>query len=662
MIRRIAILWLLGFALWCSFSHATGPFDDDDDSLFDDTPAQAKAEKPLPGTPTTSRMTADAVHEAQTLRSGNTFEFCTNPPRLPSRRTVELCPLADRAPGCEALKARCAQWLKPPAPPTAPPSWLGSIARAGVWVLLALVIVVVITVIVRAILATRRDQQLSDQVPMLEAPGPEMLPTDAAFPGLDDAEATLRLGDQRVERGEVLAGLALYLAAALRSLEKRGWIERQADRTNGEYVRSCQDPAAQRFLRSVVRDVERVTYGGHSPDRPAIANTRSYVVELLKVTIAALTIMLLTSCSSSPSPSRLERPVTDPNGFQLPRRILEKQGWTVDTVRRPLEQLKPGDLADRTLFLNLNSVRPTEASWTHIFAWIEDGGRLIVIGDEDHLPKELGTPMGRMAIKSTVVIDPTLGRHDPRAIPVRVDLVDNSTLVPHTPKVSGPSVTSSTNTIAQYDTSEAYATVVNMGRGSVLVIANHELFVNLGMAFDDHVAAFMTLMQFDPHRHLSLVSEKENGMPSNPMSALAKAGFRLAMIQAFIAIVTLFLAVGWRLTRAQSSRQDIRRAFIEHVEAVGGLYARARASRHALRAFARFVEDRLRGRTQRGHADVAETLAALSGQPRAFCEDVWAYSRHAGAGRGDTRRDLHYLRALVGLYRDAVRQTHEKQA
>ena len=58
-----------------------------------------------------------------------------------------------------------------------------------------------------------------------------------------------------------------------------------------------------------------------------------------------------------------------------------------------------------------------------------------------------------------------------------------------------------------------------------------------------------------------------------------------------------------------------RRAFAEHVEAVGALYARTRNAPHALAAYARFADERLRARMPRGTGDVAAFLASRAGMP-----------------------------------------------
>ena len=53
----------------------------------------------------------------------------------------------------------------------------------------------------------------------------------------------------------------------------------------------------------------------------------------------------------------------------------------------------------------------------------------------------------------------------------------------------------------------------------------------------------------------------------------------------------LWFAVGVRQARPKPSQPPRRRAFSEHVEAVGALYARTRNAAHALAAFSRFADD-----------------------------------------------------------------------
>ena len=144
--------------------------------------------------------------------------------------------------------------------------------------------------------------------------------------------------------------------------------------------------------------------------------------------------------------------------------------------------------------------------------------------------------------------------------------------------------------------------------------------------------------------------------PSTPIAALLRAGLGLGLAHAAVFAVVLFLAAGSRLARPRPSAPPRRRAFAEHVEAVGALYARAGGARHALAAFAGFADQRLRARMPRGGGDVAAFLAAGAGLPRQACQRTWEramQSRSKGPARGD---ELAILRELCALFAAATAQ------
>ena len=78
---------------------------------------------------------------------------------------------------------------------------------------------------------------------------------------------------ERAGRGDNATALQLYLAASLRALSSRGALRIAADRTNGEYVRGCSDALAKPALRDIVREVDRVQFGGEAAGPTGVAQT-----------------------------------------------------------------------------------------------------------------------------------------------------------------------------------------------------------------------------------------------------------------------------------------------------------------------------------------------------------------------------------------------------
>jgi hypothetical protein len=159
---------------------------------------------------------------------------------------------------------------------------------------------------------------------------------------------------------------------------------------------------------------------------------------------------------------------------------------------------------------------------------------------------------------------------------------------------------------------------------------------------------------FSGNRVAFLKKRAAESAGGGPVGAMMKAGFGSALLHALVASLLLFTAVGYRLTAPAALRPDRRRAFVEHIRAVAGLYQRTRATRHALAAFRRFAEERLRQRMPHWEQDVASYIASRSGEPREYCASVWEYARAADAAQPRQASDLEHLRALIRLYRSAA--------
>jgi hypothetical protein len=102
-----------------------------------------------------------------------------------------------------------------------------------------------------------------------------------------------------------------------------------------------------------------------------------------------------------------------------------------------------------------------------------------------------------------------------------------------------------------------------------------------------------------------------------------RAGLGLALVHGLIAVFLLYLAVGVRLTAPTPTPPPRRRAFAEHVTATGLFYSRMKAAPHALAAFARWVDERVRASAPRGTTDPAAWVAARTGRDPEETARVW---------------------------------------
>jgi hypothetical protein len=218
------------------------------------------------------------------------------------------------------------------------------------------------------------------------------------------------------------------------------------------------------------------------------------------------------------------------------------------------------------------------------------------------------------------------------------------------------SLPQSSERVAWFDDGAIYAAVVPHGKGRVVAIASDELLTNAGLARPGSAAVALAILS-NAGRPEFKIAPPEGGIapPTTPMSAMSRAGLGLGMVHALLAAVVLFLAVGSRLARPRPATPPLRRAFAEHVEAMGALYARTDNGQHALAAYARFVEERLRARMPRGASDIAAFLASRARLPFDVCERVWkrANAPDTGAPAADA---LIVLKELAAVYAAATAQ------
>jgi hypothetical protein len=210
--------------------------------------------------------------------------------------------------------------------------------------------------------------------------------------------------------------------------------------------------------------------------------------------------------------------------------------------------------------------------------------------------------------------------------------------------------------VATFEDGKTYAAIWRHGAGTVLGLGNDDLLTNAGLARPGNPRALVRLLG-NLHRTRFRVARPEDGItpPSNPVSALVDAGLGKALVHALGAVAILFLAFGTRQGRPRLTPPPARRAFAEHVEATGALYARTRLATHALRAYARYADSRLRPLMPRGTNDPAAFLASRTQMQQEECARIWRRATSAGAAGaasapvGDELVLLKELSRMVGL-------------
>ncbi len=601
-----------------------------------------------------------AQADADALRKDHDA-FCTKPRRPLSRRARDLCPLAGELTSCAAFATACAQ-EKLPEPKVEQSSWsdamkaaMAAIAKIGVWFLLAAVIVAILFPIVQLILRRRRDRTLAEPTAVAAPDAQKNVAVEEPV-STTDAELLLRRADEHARKGDFPAALFTYLNASLRALDTRGAIRVARHRTNGEYVRGCKEEGARTPLRELVLEVDKAQFGGQSPTSEVVAKAASRAISLVRALPLALLILLtLTACNK-----RVPATNTDPAGDELMTELLRKQGVKVSRLRGSLANLpipKPDAEPPAAVLIDGERTMLEPETKAHLLAWVEAGGFLILTGTPEDWPA-LGLKEKHTTSRDIDVY--TAGTHDDEsddeppptkpADPVRIDhgkVAEAAAL-----DWSDDAATA----VALTRDREVYAALRPMKKGSVLAIANGDLLTNASLTRPGNPAALVAILS-NVDRTEIRTTRPEDGIspPTNPISGLARAGLGLGMWHALAATLLAFFAVGARVSRPKPTRPPQRRAFSEHVEATGALYARTASAPHALAAYARYASERLRTKLPRGVTDPVVFLSQRSGVSAEECARVWRRATNIQAGDAPQGDELNVLKQLSAIYTAAMK-------
>jgi hypothetical protein len=626
--------------------------------------------------PTRAQSDVDAAMRDKDLA------FCRDPRQPMSPRAQSLCGHATEIPGCAGFQAACAKTAPPPrspswTPPTPPPTpllaipgMLGTLAQLLVWLLVAALVVAVLVPIILAIARMKRSKRPDAEAGKEEAKG-EQQPAVVDLPAITDEDALLARAGELARRGENAAALQLYLAASLRALDKRGAVRLARDRTNGEYVRGCSDAGMKPPLRDIVREVDRVQFGGEQATQDAVARAAQRavaIVRALPVMLVALALACLLGCGGGAASKVAPKFGDDPAGDELVKEVLRRQGVKAEVLETALATMpvpKPGERTPAVL-VDLERTELDADTRDHLVEWVDAGGVLVLFGSPGAWPAKFGAAptystgphkitVRRLLARST----PAEGDEDDEPSSDPGDSAVYSRTTERGELASGEAlgISKATDRVAWFDDGMTYAAVVTYGKGYVLGVASDELLLNAGLARPGNAAAMIAILSNADRVEMRL-AEPDDGVspPTSPIAAMTRAGLGVGLVHALVAALVLFFAVGVRLARPKPSPPPRRRAFSEHVEAVGALYARTRNAPHALGCYARFADERLRARMPRGAGDIPAFLASRARMPLDGCQRLWMRAVQAKAGAPPLGDELAVLRELSAVYAAAMAQ------
>ncbi len=481
-----------------------------------------------------------------------------------------------------------------------------------------------------------------------------------------DVERLLRRAQTAAQRGDFKQAVEDTYAALLRRLDGAGLIEIHPSRTNGDYVRALgEKPDLRSSVRAIVRDVERVQFGSEAPSAQLYQAVFDRVVPIATRAISALAILFacsaLVSCGEGPKPAA-SKSDTRPYGTAALVELLHDRGREVSHRKDPLSNID--DEGTGKVLVLLRGADLDRETWSRVIDWTSRGGTLVVAGVR-HLPRELAAEPTDDPSE-----DSALTRHGTYEYGFR--FADLSVVAPTGTRLR-TNLTPGAWVLSRGDAPYAVRTI--FGTGRAFVFAERALFTNIAFTVADN-AAFVTGFLDDLDRDdIEIVDVWTGAGAGSPLESIRRARLT-AVIAQLLALALLFLV--WKgahfgLPRDPPART--RRACADHVKALGNVYARAKASEHALGNFSAYAIERLRERFYRGQrsglSPLAEAIAARTGKDETQVMRVLveAQSARESSGppssfrpglradmtppkRGSTEeRDLRIVRALFDFLR-----------
>jgi hypothetical protein len=602
---------------------------------------------------------AAAETDVEAAMTDGHYVFCTSPSRPLSRRALRLCPLAEEIEGCDGMVKACVEAMGAgkPRESAAWPEWLskilGYLGLASIGLLVVGVIVALLVGLLRLARRAKEDERLRDADPRAPAPG-NLEPSALEVEG-GGAEALLRKAQGYAAEGRLDLALFMYLGASLRALDERGAIRIARHRTHGEYVRSCGDAGARALLRQIVRDVDVVQFGGAGATPDIVAHAASHAVTIVRSApapsgiVARVATMMAVVLAFGACGGGLISPGGDPAGDDLLLDLLVREGANARHFAGSLASLPMMGTEGPAVIVNTEKTALDDETKAHLVSWVEQGGALVLAGSPDTWPNEFWAKEEPGTSRDVRVETPCPTDDDACASP-RIDHVRLAAPVAMSWPHEGP-LTSS----AQLESGELYAAVRPFDKGWVLGLASPELLTNAGLRIRGNASGLVALLE-SLDKSDFVVTKPENGVspPSNPFSGLRRIGLGLALLHALAFAALLFLSVGSRHARPVPEPLARRRAFAEHVEATGALYARTQSAAHALAVYAHFADERLRAKAPRGTAPAA-FLAQRSGADPKETAELYARAMSAGAESPATGQELFVLMRLSALFSMAMR-------
>ena len=509
------------------------------------------------------------------------YTFCHDENRpVRSSFSYGYCEYApDQVPSCPAFAVACAK-----AEPISDDEsdgfqlsfgpGLASVAQLTFWTVVALAVAWWLFVVGKHLYDGRSSEEPGTQRTTLPPVEPDQEGPRSGRVVDKDALLLLSRSRKAATDGDLRGAARFAHAALVRALEARGHLHVERSSTNGDYERALRDlPELRGTFRKVAGEVERSEFGQAPPSPERLQQILASVEPIVRG-VALIVLFVATLSLTACQANRWERPEDGPGGDSVFRALLEQRGATVTRRTNPVEELVEDD-TDTVVVMP--SARLSEADWSALLDWVDGGGFLVVAGAD--VPDSLGVkeaaiagcvdkpsaaPMGPAFEKSKVVY------HD-------APLVLGPDWAPQVLCGGAPLVASRSH-----------------GDGTVILLGSARFLSNASLASGDNARIVVALM--GQPALVSLMDGRIRAGTDSPYRSMAQSGLLPALVQGLVLLLLIALARGAAFGLRRELVLPPRRAFAEHVRAVGRLYARAGAVRHALGAYAAWALDRLNAR------------------------------------------------------------------
>jgi len=532
---------------------------------------------------------------------GAQLPFCRDATR--PLRDRELCTLSQaEQQRCPAFKQLCAAkqskdtpraHTEQPAERTVSPLLSGA-AEVAFWALIAALVAALAVAFWRMQRSPDSREDAAPE-PSLPEPNAPTRPAEVAA-GDTDVQRLLDKARRAADAGQLEVAIDAAHAAAIQGLAASGHIEVEADRTNGDYLRALRKtPPLFQDFRAIVGQVEVAQFGGVAPSRGAFEQVLQQVQGMLR-RLAVLSLWLalgvgMVACGAR-APSDAEE--LSPSGLYTFKEILRNQGAKVHTRVAPLSKLAEEDVSEIVVL----STRLEDADEKRVLSWVEEGGSLLVVGSSSFAEaaevelrfQSCGTraerPQGSEQAPLSAAV---LGE---RSLSIAVK--ETAGIVPQVDMTCGD---------------RPYITTSYYGDGTITFVPEPQLLSNASLSVADNAELVAELFS-SPDATIELVGAWTGDGSESPVQALKAAGMMPIMGQLFAVALLLALRRGTSFGQRRDPTRHLRRAFADHVRAVGRNYARANAGQLATAHYCLLLLDQLRERACPGQSPTLFQLAA----------------------------------------------------